>query len=91
MDWSSVEIKKENLFVSRSYQCRASGVRSGMGRSVRVQQATPDVRSEPVAFVVEQAGGVATGRERILDVTPPPLPQRVPVFFGSKNEVDTWT
>jgi len=42
--------------------------------------------------MVERAGGAATtGRERILDVPPTPRPQRVPVFLGSKYEVDTST
>ncbi len=44
----------------------------------------------PVAFIVEQAGGAAsTGYERILDVQPTALHQRVPVILGSKNEVET--
>jgi fructose-1,6-bisphosphatase I len=42
-----------------------------------------------MALLVEQAGGMAsTGRERILDVTPTALHQRVPVILGSKNEVE---
>jgi fructose-1,6-bisphosphatase I len=42
----------------------------------------------PLAFVVEQAGGVAsTGSERILDVQPQYLHQRVPVFIGSSADV----
>ena len=48
--------------------------------------------ANPVAFMVEHAGGAATtGRERILDVTPTALHQRKPVFLGSKNEVETST
>ncbi len=44
----------------------------------------------PVAFIVEQAGGLAsTGYERILDIQPTALHQRVPVILGSKNEVET--
>ena len=44
----------------------------------------------PVAFIVEQAGGLAsTGYERILDIQPTALHQRVPVVLGSKNEVET--
>jgi fructose-1,6-bisphosphatase len=31
------------------------------------------------------------GRECIVDVTPTPLPQRVPVLLGSKNEVEAST
>jgi fructose-1,6-bisphosphatase I len=35
------------------------------------------------------AGGAATtGRQRILEVSPPSLHQRVPVILGSKNEVE---
>jgi len=42
----------------------------------------------PMAFIVEQAGGIATtGKERILDIQPTELHQRVPVFMGSKNMV----
>ncbi len=45
--------------------------------------------ANPMAFIVEQAGGAAsTGRERILAMTPEQLHQRVPVILGSKNEVD---
>ncbi|HET9819896.1 MAG TPA: class 1 fructose-bisphosphatase [Rhodanobacteraceae bacterium] len=48
--------------------------------------------ANPMALIVEQAGGAATtGRERILDVQPTQLHQRVPVFLGSKNEVETAT
>lgn len=43
----------------------------------------------PMSFIVEQAGGVAsTGRQRIMDIKPSGLHQRVPVILGSKNEVD---
>ena len=42
----------------------------------------------PLAFVVEQAGGAAsTGHERILDVEPKHLHQRIPVFIGSAADV----
>jgi len=45
--------------------------------------------ANPLAFIVEQAGGLATdGSERILDVQPTELHQRVPLYIGSKNEVD---
>jgi fructose-1,6-bisphosphatase I len=44
--------------------------------------------ANPMAFIVEQAGGAAsTGSERIMDVLPTKLHQRVPVVLGSKNEV----
>jgi fructose-1,6-bisphosphatase I len=45
--------------------------------------------ANPVGFIIEQAGGVcSTGRERILDIKPTDLHQRVPVILGSKSEVD---
>jgi fructose-1,6-bisphosphatase I len=45
--------------------------------------------ANPMAFIVEQAGGLATtGRERILELTPNDLHQRVPVILGSRNEVE---
>jgi len=48
--------------------------------------------ANPMAFIVEQAGGAATtGRERILDLNPEDLHQRVPVILGSRVEVDTVT
>jgi fructose-1,6-bisphosphatase I len=43
----------------------------------------------PMAFIVEQAGGLATdGENRILDILPDNLHQRVPLFVGSKKEVE---
>jgi fructose-1,6-bisphosphatase I len=45
--------------------------------------------ANPMSFIVEQAGGASsTGRERILDIQPEGLHQRVPVILGSKNEVE---
>ena len=44
----------------------------------------------PMAFLIEQAGGVATdGKQRIMDVKPTELHQRVPLFIGSTNMVKT--
>jgi len=41
-----------------------------------------------MAFIVEQAGGAAsTGHERVMDVLPQELHQRVPLFIGSRNMV----
>lgn len=43
----------------------------------------------PMAFLVEAAGGIATdGAQRILDIKPEQLHQRVPVYIGSKNLVE---
>jgi fructose-1,6-bisphosphatase I len=48
--------------------------------------------ANPMSFIVEQAGGAATnGTQRILDVQPDALHQRVGVILGSKNEVERVT
>jgi fructose-1,6-bisphosphatase I len=45
--------------------------------------------ANPVGFIVEQAGGLcSTGLARMLDIRPTALHQRVPLIFGSKNEVE---
>jgi fructose-1,6-bisphosphatase I / sedoheptulose-1,7-bisphosphatase len=45
--------------------------------------------ANPIAFLIEQAGGLATtGRERLMEVQPTSLHQRVPVILGSKSEVE---
>jgi fructose-1,6-bisphosphatase I len=44
--------------------------------------------ANPMGFVVEQAGGmVSNGRQRIMDIQPTKLHERVSVILGSKNEV----
>ena len=44
--------------------------------------------ANPMAFIVEQAGGAASdGKQRIMDIQPHKLHQRVPVFLGSRDEV----
>lgn len=44
--------------------------------------------ANPMAMVLEQAGGMAsTGKERILDIVPKELHQRVPLFLGSEQDV----
>ncbi len=48
--------------------------------------------ANPMGFLVEQAGGAATnGRQRILDIEPGKLHERVSVILGSKNEVERVT
>jgi fructose-1,6-bisphosphatase I len=48
--------------------------------------------ANPMAYIVEQAGGAATdGRQPILDIQPTELHQRVPVFLGSRHEVERVT
>lgn len=48
--------------------------------------------ANPMSFLIEQAGGASTtGRQRIMDIQPDELHQRVPVIIGSKNEVELVT
>jgi len=48
--------------------------------------------ANPMSLIIEQAGGAATdGHQRILDIQPTGLHQRVAVFLGSKNEVERVT
>ena len=48
--------------------------------------------ANPMSWLIEQAGGAATnGKQRILDIKPDALHQRVSVILGSKNEVDRVT
>ncbi|CAN5816837.1 class 1 fructose-bisphosphatase [soil metagenome] len=48
--------------------------------------------ANPMSMIIEQAGGAATdGQQRMLDIQPTKLHQRVPVFLGSKNEVERVT
>lgn len=43
----------------------------------------------PLAFIAEQAGGMATtGRQRVLEIKPTKLHQRLPYYTGSKNMVE---
>ncbi|MGD9945569.1 MAG: class 1 fructose-bisphosphatase [Burkholderiaceae bacterium] len=48
--------------------------------------------ANPMSFLVEQAGGAATnGLQRILDIAPSKLHERVAVILGSRNEVERVT
>ncbi|NNC83800.1 MAG: class 1 fructose-bisphosphatase [Flavobacteriales bacterium] len=45
--------------------------------------------NNPLAFIVEQAGGMATnGRQRVMEIDPEELHQRSPLFIGSKHMVE---
>jgi fructose-1,6-bisphosphatase len=45
--------------------------------------------ANPIAMLVEQAGGLATtGNQRVLDLQPTELHQRVPLILGSRREVE---
>ena len=45
--------------------------------------------ANPMSFLIEQAGGASiNGAQRIMEIQPDTLHQRVSVILGSKNEVD---
>jgi len=45
--------------------------------------------ANPISMLIEQAGGLSsTGRQRLLDVVPKSLHERVPVILGSRHEVE---
>jgi fructose-1,6-bisphosphatase I len=45
--------------------------------------------ANPMAFLLEQAGGLAmTSQGRIMDIEPESIHQRVEVIMGSQNEVE---
>ncbi|MEJ2633464.1 MAG: class 1 fructose-bisphosphatase [Acidihalobacter sp.] len=59
----------------------------GLGGKLRLMY-----EANPMSMLVEQAGGASTtGRERILDLQPDDIHQRVPVVLGAKNEVERVT
>ncbi|MGZ4974956.1 MAG: class 1 fructose-bisphosphatase, partial [Limisphaerales bacterium] len=44
--------------------------------------------ANPLAFLAEQAGGMAsTGKQRILEIQPTLMHERTPLIIGSKKEV----
>ena len=47
--------------------------------------------ANPMAMIIEQAGGIAVDHEeqRILDIVPKTIHQRVPLYIGSRNMVKT--
>ena len=48
--------------------------------------------ANPMSWLIEQAGGASTnGKQRILDLQPSQLHERVSVILGSKNEVERLT
>ena len=45
--------------------------------------------ASPVSFIIEQAGGVSsTGHQRVMDIVPSSLDQRVGLVFGAREEVE---
>merc|ERR1712023_267559 len=46
----------------------------------------------PMSFLLEQAGGKSTtGSQRVMDIMPSKVHQRIPVFLGSPDDIDEIT
>ncbi|WP_019623815.1 class 1 fructose-bisphosphatase [Thioalkalivibrio thiocyanoxidans] len=76
--------------------CRGGVFMYPMDTKMKAKGTTGKLRlmyeANPMSFIVEQAGGAATtGRERIMDISPEGIHQRVPVVLGAKNEVERIT
>ena len=87
MRWVSSMVAEVHRILSRGgifmYPLDEQMLKSGKEGKLRLLY-----EANPMGMVIEQAGGLAsTGRERILDMQPYSLHQRVPVDLGSKNEV----
>ncbi len=103
--WNSW-IKEEDQETSRPYGCRYVGTlvadahRTLLKGGIFAYPADKKSRggklrllyeANPFAFIFEAAGGKAsTGRERILDIVPGALHQRVPLVIGSPHDVDVF-
>ena len=68
---------------------RRLSLSGGFARGLRTWASAPALRSNPVAFLIEQAGGAAIdGFRRILEIEPKALHERTPLIFGSKTKVE---
>jgi fructose-1,6-bisphosphatase I len=98
-------LKESDKATGRPYTSRYSGClvadvhRILLGGGIYLYPAEKDMpegklrllyEANPLAMVVEQAGGRAgTGTERIMEVVPKALHQRVPLLIGSPDDVGT--
>ena len=88
MRWVASMVADVHRIITRggffSYPVDSKIKAKGQGGKLRLMY-----EANPMAFIVEQAGGAAsTGHQRIMEVSPEQLHQRVPVFLGSKTEVE---
>ena len=88
MRWIASMVAEVHRILTRGgvfmYPYDSKMAEKGLGGKLRLMY-----EANPMSFIVEQAGGAAsTGRDRIVDIQPSQLHQRVPVILGSKNEVE---
>jgi len=88
MRWIASMVAEVHRILTRGgifmYPIDAKMKEKGQGGKLRLLY-----EANPMSFIVEQAGGGSiTGGERIMDLQPETLHQRVPVILGSRNEVE---
>ncbi|MFP4278632.1 MAG: class 1 fructose-bisphosphatase [Halochromatium sp.] len=88
MRWIASMVAEVHRILTRGgifmYPMDAKMAAKGQGGKLRLLY-----EANPMSFVVEQAGGASiTGQQRIMELQPEGLHQRVPVILGSRNEVE---
>ncbi len=88
MRWVASMVAEVHRILSRGgvflYPCDRSIRARGQAGKLRLMY-----EANPMAMIVEQAGGAASdGHQRIMEIEPQELHQRVPVILGSRNEVE---
>ncbi|MBN2157599.1 MAG: fructose-1,6-bisphosphatase [Candidatus Lokiarchaeota archaeon] len=104
-DWSTEHTNWIGALEQEGYKVRYSGafvadvnhimIKGGGVYAYPALRNNPDSKMrlifelQPMAYLIEQAGGIATnGHEHILDIKPKALDQRSPIYIGSKYEVE---
>lgn len=88
MRWIASMVAEVHRILTRGgvfmYPIDAKLAAKGQGGKLRLMY-----EANPMSMIIEQAGGVSsTGRERIMELAPEGIHQRVPVILGSRNEVE---
>lgn len=88
MRWIASMVAEVHRILTRGgvfmYPMDSKMAEKGVGGKLRLLY-----EANPMSFIVEQAGGASiTGKQRIMELQPEGLHQRVPVILGSRNEVE---
>ncbi len=88
MRWVASMVAEVHRILTRGgiflYPCNSQLRAAGKTGKLRLMY-----EANPMAFIVEQAaGGAIDGQQRILDIAPDEIHQRIPVILGSRSEVE---
>jgi len=88
MRWIASMVAEVHRILTRGgvfmYPMDSKMASKGLGGKLRLLY-----EANPMSFIVEQAGGMSiTGKQRIMEIDPGSLHQRVPVILGSRNEIE---